>query len=656
MAVPWQHLTDEERDEAVDAMDKCLRRRVTRNAQVLYFFRKYAKERDREGRRALNVHQAAAMVRDLSTNFDLPGFVFGDLRQTFINFDFSGDELLNLTEARAMVKKTLLQRRFALAGPGQAEEKVPISTLEDGGYTVDRELGRGGQGIMYLASKEFEKSSSWFDPLGFCCCDSGAEPSYCIKFFDKKNTNAGGLQEILDEFNRMKEFQSKFVARTYEAFQDQDFYYLVNEPYFGGDFTKLAKKAHDSDVAMTEAWWRGIFRQCLQGVEYLHTEAQMHCDIKEPNIMIRHDDDFSKPQVVLIDFGLAQGMAARAAGVSGTPGYIPPETWAHSLWQPKGDIFSLGVVFFQLMAARVPAQGGTKMLGIFQEGATSLQDFPRIAEQVQPPWRQFPTYMRQLTDLVAVMLSKDPSARPRAAQALKHSWFSSSSNAELPKATLATLISGSASAFCQAKLRQALVRMCNLCSLRAILRYLDNVARANAAYAGCVPSSILRGVLVDSGVEEEVVDDYISCEQRPGNVVPYADVVQDAVKMKEEYSHQLITNLFNEMDPDGCGSLSLEEVEEILRSDAFDCTFESLEAVMRRMARNWEGKVDFEEFKRAVLEDGRIAPKDRVDRGVKPTRRRDRLRALFCPHSLNVVSDSSSEEESSSMRQLSGYE
>lgn len=63
----------------------------------------------------------------------------------------------------------------------------------------------------------------------------------------------------------MKEFDNVHVARTFEAFHDQDFIYLVNEPYFGGDFTKLAKRAHDKGVEMREAWWRDIFRQCLEG-------------------------------------------------------------------------------------------------------------------------------------------------------------------------------------------------------------------------------------------------------------------------------------------------------------------------------------------------------------------------------------------------------
>ena len=66
-----------------------------------------------------------------------------------------------------MVKKTLLQWRWALAGPLCMDEEFPTRTLEDGGYSVVREMGRGGQGIMYLAKKAEEKSS-WTSYLSTC--------------------------------------------------------------------------------------------------------------------------------------------------------------------------------------------------------------------------------------------------------------------------------------------------------------------------------------------------------------------------------------------------------------------------------------------------------------------------------------------------------
>ena len=58
-----------------------------------------------------------------------------------------------------------------------------------------------------------------------------------------------------------------------EVFQDSEFFYLVNEPYFGGDLTKIAKRAHDQGLCMSESWWRLIFQQCLEGLGYLHAQA-----------------------------------------------------------------------------------------------------------------------------------------------------------------------------------------------------------------------------------------------------------------------------------------------------------------------------------------------------------------------------------------------
>eukprot|EP00438_Fugacium_kawagutii_P020619 Skav206480 [mRNA] locus=scaffold1672:436456:438040:- [translate_table: standard] len=82
------------------------------------------------------------------------------------------------------------------------------------------------------------------------------------------------LEDLLTEYTLMKDFSHKNVRRSFhQVFQDSEFFYLVNEPYFGGDLTKLGKRAHDQGLSMSEAWWREIFRQCLEGLEYLHSQA-----------------------------------------------------------------------------------------------------------------------------------------------------------------------------------------------------------------------------------------------------------------------------------------------------------------------------------------------------------------------------------------------
>merc|ERR1712072_1122826 len=94
--------------------------------------------------------------------------------------------------------------------------------------------------------------------------------------------------------------------------------------------------------------------------------------------------DYANPQVVLIDFGLTQGSAGEwLAG--GTPGYRPPETNETNIWFPRGDIFSMGVVFFQLLADKTPSEKHGRP-GLFTEGAMTLQQVVQFVMTREPPW------------------------------------------------------------------------------------------------------------------------------------------------------------------------------------------------------------------------------------------------------------------------------
>lgn len=613
----------------------------------MFFFHRHAHHKDKLGRRSLDLKGAISMAADLARHFGLPDVIFRNLPETFSSFDFTGSGMLCLEETRVMVKKTLLQWHWALEGPAaNFDSEIATCTLEDGGYSVAREMGRGGQGIMYLAKKKTEESSPWYSY--FSTCGSQARATYCIKFYSKKNANAGGLQEILEEFHRMKEFDNEHVARTFEAFHDQDFVYLVNEPYFGGDFTKLAKRAYDKGVEMREGWWQAIFRQCLAGVEYLHREAQMHCDIKEANLMIRYNDDFTKPEVVLIDFGLAQSISVKVTGLSGTPGYIPPETWRKQRWQPQGDIFSLGVVFFQLMSARVPRSGPDRVHGIFQEGAKNVQEVGYRTLSTQPPWQLFPTNMRLLTELVSAMLRKDPERRPRALQALQFGWFFSNSDQEMPKETLASLISGSAKAFFKGELINELLECCNLRHLRELRAVLKEEAARR--FSKKVPIATVRSVFSDAGVRAKLIEDYIRSDKEADEMISIDGLLDEAVQEKELRNLQAVTDLFNEMDSSRQGYLPLADIKAMLRSDAFERTDSGEINVLLHKLIVKDGMVSLAEFQRVVLEDGRIMPKNLAEQGRKPRRRKESGPTCFWTDAFSEATlssdDSSSDGES----------
>merc|ERR1719446_763044 len=104
----------------------------------------------------------------------------------------------------------------------------------------------------------------------------------------------------------------------------------------------------------------------------------MHCDIKEPNLMVK-TTDFSRPQVVIIDLGVTVSMAQEDSGCPhGTPGYVPPETLDTLMWFPRGDLFSLGVVMMQVVIDKVPdlsaQRDRTTLGGIFHEGCLTANE------------------------------------------------------------------------------------------------------------------------------------------------------------------------------------------------------------------------------------------------------------------------------------------
>lgn len=291
-------------------------------------------------------------------------------------------------------------------GHTHSETQMPSKTPEQAGLKLGKELGHGAFGTVMLAT---DKTGS----------------KKCVKKMKKADMQGAGLEELAEEFEMMHSMSNSNIAKTYELFQDALFYYIVNEPYFGGDLSKLRKKAAAQNIQLTDEYWQKIFRQCFQGLGYLHDQGMMHCDIKEENVMVK-TEDYGDPQVVIIDFGLAQHDADEKAQICGTPGYIPPETWQSMKWYPKGDVFSMGVTMLQLVIDQVPeaTEGPNPQaikVGIFS--GASIDEVKANTNLVQPPLNRIPTSMRGFQIFVSKCLQKMRHGRPTSLQALSDPWL-----------------------------------------------------------------------------------------------------------------------------------------------------------------------------------------------------------------------------------------
>jgi len=175
---------------------------------------------------------------------------------------------------------------------------------------------------------------------------------------------------------------------------------LVVMPWLDGA-TLRDHVAAGGDFDLPEALW--LARQVAEGLEALHRSGWMHGDVKPSNIFI------SPPgHVTLLDLGFARRAGETGSAgdrcVAGTCNYLAPE-WITSALRAdiRSDIYSLGVVLFELLSGRLPFAG------------KDLAEVAAQHQQATPPdlRRLVPHLPRDVTDLIRRMLAKDPLRRPQ---------------------------------------------------------------------------------------------------------------------------------------------------------------------------------------------------------------------------------------------------
>eukprot|EP00929_Paragymnodinium_shiwhaense_P006045 TRINITY_DN10885_c0_g1_i1.p1 TRINITY_DN10885_c0_g1~~TRINITY_DN10885_c0_g1_i1.p1 ORF type:complete len:449 (+),score=105.51 TRINITY_DN10885_c0_g1_i1:387-1733(+) len=330
----------------------------------------------------------------------LPIESFGNLEQAFYLYDFSGDGSLQFGEAYKLLRFALEQHRKELGG--HPVLRVPEKTPEQAGYTVVRVLGVGGQGTAKLA-------------------ENSEGDEVVLKVYDKTVTNAVGINDLKEEMELLqKGGNHPHIACCHEIFQDHKHLYMVGDAYMGGDFDSIQERALKHDVELDEDWYKHIFWQAFSGIKYLHSRSIVHCDIKEPNLMV-HYEDYERPHVVIIDLGLATASLLGGPGAKGTPGYMPPETWEYGVWYPCGDVFSMGVVCFQMLTGRIP-NAKTKTMGVFQQGR-NLQEVASCTRHLEPPWHDIPEDFEDIMEWLPYCLEKSVGDRMRVRHVLDSDWF-----------------------------------------------------------------------------------------------------------------------------------------------------------------------------------------------------------------------------------------
>ncbi|NUO48221.1 MAG: protein kinase [Polyangiaceae bacterium] len=231
----------------------------------------------------------------------------------------------------------------ALAGAkpeAQKPERVPPGTVIDNKYKVDRVLGEGGMGVVYLAE------------------DVHTGAFIVLKAVRPELAHRRDVRErTLGEGRVLARIDHPNVVHLNAVVEDTTGLWLVMQYIDGESLDKTIKRHADGGerVAFTVAL--DIFRQVLLGVAAAHREGIIHRDLKPANVLVRRKDGVAK----VTDFGIAKPEEQARVGQGKTKGIIG-SLWYMSPEQVQGkkdldkrvDIYSLGILLFELLTGRVP--------------------------------------------------------------------------------------------------------------------------------------------------------------------------------------------------------------------------------------------------------------------------------------------------------------
>ena len=236
-----------------------------------------------------------------------------------------------------------------------ADETVVVQEVERtrpslGRYEIMEELGRGAMGIVYKGR----------DPkLGRLTAIK------TIRFTDDFDEDQA--QKIKEQFYREAEVVAKLshpnIVTIYDVGEDLDLSYLAMEYLKGESLEQHARK--ESLLPIRRAI--DVTTQVCDALEYAHSHGIVHRDIKPANIMILQNG-----LVKVTDFGIARATATsktRTGVIKGTPYYMSPEQISGMKVDGRSDVFSLGIVFYQLLTGELPF-GGENLAAIMYQITT----------------------------------------------------------------------------------------------------------------------------------------------------------------------------------------------------------------------------------------------------------------------------------------------
>ncbi len=235
----------------------------------------------------------------------------------------------------------------------QVEQLDPGSTLANR-YKIIEELGKGGMGRVYRVH------------------DIEIVEEVALKLIKSEiASDENTIERFRNELKIARKVSHKNVCRMYDIGREDEKYFITMEYVEGEDLKSLIRKK--GNLSTEEAI--GIAQQVCEGLSEAHELGVVHRDLKPQNIMIDE-----KGRAKIMDFGIARSVEApgvtQTGVIIGTPDYISPEQAEGEKADQRSDIYTLGVILYEMVTGSVPFKGDTAF-SVALKHKTQLPQDPR---------------------------------------------------------------------------------------------------------------------------------------------------------------------------------------------------------------------------------------------------------------------------------------